>query len=83
MMEKSLTEGVYRTDSAVGGIQWRWRLLVFARGPSKHIAARREVESTGVGRKGDEPMRDSLGELVKSLAFSASMAADLALIKDQ
>ena len=49
----------------------------------EHIAARREVESTGVGRKGDEPMRDSLGELVKSLAFSASMAADLALIKDQ
>ena len=51
--------------------------------PVGHIATRSDVASTGVGRKGDEPMRDCLGELVKSLAFSASMAADLALIEDQ
>jgi len=40
-------------------------------------------ESTGVGSEGGEPIGDSLGGLVKGLAFSASMAADLAVIEDQ
>jgi hypothetical protein len=37
-------------------------------------------ESTGVGSEGGEPIGDSLGALVKGLAFSASMAADLAVV---
>jgi len=41
------------------------------------------VESTGVIWNGDEPISDSFGELVKGLAFSAGMAADLALVEDQ
>src|SRR6266478_1243653 len=40
-------------------------------------------ESTGVGSEGGEPIGDSLGGLVKGLAFSASMAADLAVVEDQ
>lgn len=40
-------------------------------------------ESTGIGVKGSEPIGDSFGELVKGPVFSASMAADLAVIEDQ
>ena len=47
-----------------------------------HIVTRRR-ESTGIGVKGSEPIGESLGELVKGLASSASMAADLAVIEDQ
>ena len=47
-----------------------------------HIATRRGGESTGVGGKDDEPIGDALGERSKGLAFSASMAADLALVED-
>ncbi len=39
--------------------------------------------STGIGRMGDEPIGDSLGELVKGPTFSAGVAADLALVEDQ
>lgn len=40
-------------------------------------------ESIGIGGKDGEPIGDSLGELMKGLAFSASMAVDLALVEDQ
>src|SRR5713101_5245636 len=59
------------------------RRLVGARDDSRCITTRKGVESTGVGGKRGEPIGDSLGELVKGLAFSASMAADLALVEDQ
>jgi len=65
------------------GMQQRRRLLIFAGSLVGHIATRRGVESTGVGQKGDEPISESLGELVKCLALSASMATDLALVEDQ
>jgi len=48
-----------------------------------HIATHRGGESTGVGGKDGEPIGDSLGERLKGLAFSASMAADLAMVEDQ
>ena len=65
------------------GMQQRRRLLIFAGSLVGHIATRRGVESTGVGQKGDEPISESLGEIMKCLAFSASMATDLALVEDQ
>src|SRR5258708_29868087 len=40
-------------------------------------------ESTGVGSDGGEPIGDCLGALVKGLIFSASMAADLAVVENQ
>src|SRR5260370_10309530 len=40
-------------------------------------------ESTGVGSDGGEPIGDCLGGLVKGLIFSASMAADLAVVENQ
>src|SRR5712671_2038835 len=42
-----------------------------------------EEKSTGVGGRGGEPIGDSFGALVKGLAFSARMAADLAVVEDQ
>ena len=72
-----------RAESTVGG---NTVAPAFAHSPWSlvgHIATRRGVESTGVGRKGDEPISESLGEVVKGLAFSAGMAADLALVEDQ
>ncbi len=49
--------------------------------PDRSKATRRR--STGIRRNRDEPVRQALGELMKGLAFSAGMAADLALIEDQ
>src|SRR5712692_8446789 len=49
-------------------------------GHSEGPARRR---STGVRGKSDEPVSYVLGELVKGFAFSAGMAADLAMIEDQ
>ena len=51
-------------------------------GTVEHIATG-EAELAGVGRKSEEPVGHSLGQIVKGLAFSASMAADLALVEDQ
>jgi hypothetical protein len=48
-----------------------------------HIATRIAGKSTGVVGRGEEPIGDSLGALVKGLAFPASMAADLAVVEDQ
>ena len=49
----------------------------------RRLGDRGGQESTGVGRRDDEPIGDSLGALVKGLAFSASMASDLAMVEDQ
>ena len=65
------------------GIGSRRRLCMFAVELGRIQRNPQRVESTGVGRKGDEPISESLGELVKGLAFSTSMAADLALVEDQ
>ena len=37
----------------------------------------------GIGRKSDEPAGQALGELLKGLAFSAGVAADLAVVEGQ
>ena len=77
-----MTEGADRADSAVGGntvapaIDSLWSPGRTHRDP---IAGK----STGVGGRGEEPIGDSLGALVKGLAFPASMAADLAVVEDQ
>src|SRR5438132_744519 len=49
-------------------------------GNGSGLARRR---STGIRRKSDEPVRQALGILMEGLAFSAGMAADLALVEDQ
>ena len=57
----------------------RWRLETTA----GHITTLAGVKSTGVGGRRGEPIGDSLGELMKGLALSAGMAADLAVVEDQ
>ncbi len=47
------------------------------------LATRNGGISTGVGGMSDKPIGDSLGEFVKGLAFSAGVAADLAMVEDQ
>src|SRR6267143_4968514 len=49
--------------------------------PDTSKAPRRR--SAGIWRESDEPVGQALGELMKSLAFSAGVAADLALVEDQ
>ena len=44
--------------------------------PVEHIATGRGGESTGIGVKGSEPRGESLGELMKGFAYSASRAAE-------
>src|SRR5207253_4825880 len=46
-------------------------------------APRRSRRSTGIRRKSDKPVGYALGELMRGLAFSAGMAADLAVVEDQ
>jgi hypothetical protein len=78
---KGLTEELWRADFPVAG-----HAAAPASGAgddSRYIATRKGVESTGVGGQRGEPIGDSLGEVVKGLAFSASMAEDLALVEDQ
>ena len=41
------------------------------------------ARSTGVGRNSEEPVGEALGQLMKGVAFSAGMAADLAVVEDQ
>ena len=65
------------------GMQWHRALLLGAWEDSRTPRDPRRTASTGVGGRGDEPIGDSLGALVKGLAFSASMAADLAVVEDQ
>ena len=48
-----------------------------------HIATCGGGQSTGVGRRRDEPIGDSLGELMEGFAFSTDVAAELAVIEDQ
>jgi len=43
----------------------------------------RRRRSTGIRRNSDEPVRQALGELMKGLAFSVGMAADLARVEDE
>jgi hypothetical protein len=66
----------HRECSGTGVAPWRLEDSRTHRNPQRG-------ESTGIGIKGSEPIGDSLGELVKGLAFPASMAADLAVIEDQ
>ena len=81
---RGLTEELWRADfpvagqAAAPGVAGRCR-----KNDSRYIATRKGVESTGVGGQRGEPIGDSLGKLVKGLAFSASMAEDLALVEDQ
>src|SRR5258708_22189729 len=63
------------TASAASGRTPSKKLANISKGPRRR--------STGVSGKGDEPIGDALGELVKGFAFSAGVAADLALIEDQ
>src|ERR1700689_443617 len=42
----------------------------------------RRVDSTGVGRNREEPVGEALGQHMKGVAFSAGMAADLAVVED-
>ena len=64
------------------GKQWHRRCWAPGR-IAEHIATGRGSGSTGVGGRGDEPIGDSLGELVKGVAFPASVTADLAVVEDQ
>src|SRR5437899_4318492 len=48
-----------------------------------HVSGLARRRSTGIRRKSDEPVRQALGILMEGLAFSAGMAADLALVEDQ
>ena len=81
---KRLTEGAYRADSAVEGNTVAPTFAHLRRGALVgHIATCVGGKSTGVGGRGEEPIGDSLGALVKGLAFPASMAADLAVVEDQ
>jgi hypothetical protein len=41
------------------------------------------ARSTGVGRNREEPVGEALGQRMKGVAFSAGMAADLAVVEDQ
>src|SRR5260370_38676392 len=50
---------------------------------AEHVEGHARGRTTGIGRKSHEPIGQALGELMKGLAFSASMAADLALVEDQ
>ena len=50
---------------------------------AEHVEGHARGRSTGIGRKSHEPIGQALGELMKGLAFSASMAADLARVEDQ
>src|SRR3989442_14233537 len=50
---------------------------------AEHVEGHARGRSTGIGRKSHEPIGQALGELMKGLAFSLSMAADLALVEDQ
>jgi hypothetical protein len=47
------------------------------------VEGHRAAGSTGIGRKTDEPVGEALGEFMKAVAFSAGMAADLAVVEDQ
>src|SRR5258708_375331 len=64
------------------GIQERRRSLRFAVEPDRTSRPASEKKSTGVNGEGGEPIGDALGELVKGPAFSAGMAADLAMVED-
>ncbi len=71
-------------DSVIAGNAVAPGVAALAPGKTaEHLATCGGQQSTGVGGRGDEPISDSLGALVKGLAFSASMAADLAVVKDQ
>ena len=80
---KGLTGEAWHAVFEVAGNAAAPALLLGAWKTAGHIATHRRGKSTGIGVKGSEPIGDSLGELVKGLAFSASMAADLAVIEDQ
>ena len=64
-------------------MQWHQRCSWAPGKTAEHLATRGGEESTGIGGEGGEPIGDSLGALVKGLAFSASMASDLAMVEDQ
>ena len=79
-----MTEEADRADSAVRENTVAPASVPIRRGAlAGNIATRIGGKSTGVGGGGHEPIGDSFGALVKGLAFSASMAADLAVVEDQ
>jgi len=82
-MKKIDKRGPIALLSAVIGNAAAPALLLGAWEDSRRPRDLRGEESTGVGSEGGEPIVDSLGALVKGLAFSASMAADLAVVEDQ
>src|SRR5437879_12669699 len=50
---------------------------------AEHVEGHARGRSTGIGRKSHEPIGQALGELMKGLAFWASMAADFAQVEDR
>ena len=79
-----MTEGVDRAYAAFGGNTGAPAFAHIRRGALVgHSATRIGRKSTGVDGRGNEPIGDLLGALMKGLAFSPSMAADLAVVEDQ
>jgi len=50
---------------------------------STHLRVLTAAASTGVERKSDEPVGQTLGEFVEAVAGAAGMAADLPTVEDQ
>ena len=78
-----MTGWLYHANFQSQGMQQRRRSPQASRKDSRPHRIYGGVGSTGIGGKGDEPVSDSLGELMEGLAFSAGMATDLALVEDQ
>ena len=53
------------------------------RGPNRHLTAAHGNRSTGVERKSDEPVGQTPGELVETVAGAAGMAADLPVVEQR
>src|SRR5207253_10055491 len=69
----SIVKERWNTDDKIASIHLRYSMQVQGR----------RYNSAALGGRGEEPIGDSLGALVKGLAFPASMAADLAVVEDQ
>ena len=49
----------------------------------RHVEGQAPRRSTGIRGNRDEPIGEAFGALMKGIAFSASMASDLAMVEDQ